>query len=310
MLVDRGADAAPEHLLVRDLPRLVGPGDVMVLNDTRVLPARLELRRATGGTAEVLLLEDRGDGSWEALVRPGRRIRPGCELCGPEGLRVVVNQDLGNGRRVVHAEGPTSLQAALARAGQVPLPPYIAEPLQDPERYQTVYSRRAVSIAAPTAGLHLTPDLLDQVKAAGAGLVKVELAIGIDTFRPISVERVEEHPIHSECYRVSPEVMRRCSSADRVIAIGTTTVRALETVAATGRLSGRTDLFIRGNFDFKVVDVLLTNFHLPRSSLLVMIEAFIGPRWRELYRTALVEDYRFLSFGDAMLLERHAARGR
>lgn len=310
MLVDRGAGAPPEHLRVRDLPRLLGPGDLVVLNDTRVAPARLEMTRATGGRAELLLLEDRGDGSWEALVRPGRRLRPGTELCGPLGLRAVVTKDLGHGRRVVKATAGASLQVALRRAGKVPLPPYIAEPLGDPERYQTVYSRRAASTAAPTAGLHLTSDLLERTEAAGAELARIELVIGIDTFRPISAERVEDHPIHSECYCVAPEVMRRCCSASRVIAVGTTTVRALEAAAATGRLAGRTDLFIRGEYDFRVVDVLLTNFHFPRSSLLVMIEAFVGPRWRELYATALADDYRFLSFGDAMLLDRHAPQDR
>jgi len=186
----------------------------------------------------------------------------------------------------------------------VPLPPYIHEPLPDPERYQTVYAAVPGSTAAPTAGLHLTPAVLDRCRQRGVGLATVDLAIGLDTFRPVTAERAEDHVIHSEPYRVPAETMAAVRDARRVVAVGTTTVRALETAAATGELEGRSRLFIHGDYRFQVVDVLLTNFHQPRSTLLLLLDAFIGPRWRELYEVALAEGYRFLSFGDCMLVTR------
>lgn len=306
LLVDGGPDRAPQHLTVADLPTLVRPGDLLVVNDTRVLPARLLLRKPTGGEVEVLLLEPVADG-WEALVRPSRKVAPGTVLTprdGTDGLEVEVGADLGEGRRHVRLHTLHDEIAAIERHGRVPLPPYVHEHLDDPERYQTVYADRPASVAAPTAGLHLTPAVLDGCTAAGAAIAPVELVVGIGTFRPITADRVEDHVMHAEQYRVPPETVAACDAAERVIAVGTTTVRALESAAASGELEGRTEIFIHGDHPWRVVDVLLTNFHVPRSSLLAMIDAFVGPRWRDLYATALGEGYRFLSFGDAMLLQR------
>ena len=306
LLVDEGAGQDPSHRHVRDLPQLVGRGDVLVVNTTRVLPARLRARRPTGGAAEVLLLEpcDDGDGTWEALVRPSAKIGPGTRLAVADDLAVVVGEDRGEGRRVVEVEHPagTVLLDLLERHGEVPLPPYITTALGDPERYQTTYARQPGSVAAPTAGLHLTADVLAGVRAAGASLAEVELVVGLGTFRPIAADKVEDHHMHAERYRVPEATLQACDAAERVVAVGTTTVRALESAVATGALEGRTELFIHGDRPFAVVDALLTNFHQPRSSLLVLVEAFVGPRWRALYATALAGGYRFLSFGDAMLL--------
>lgn len=310
MLVDRGAGVEPDHRTVADLPGLLGPGDVVVVNTTRVLRARLHLRKATGGAVEVLLLEPQDDGRWEALVRPGRRVPPGTILA-PEAdtgpvLQVEVGEILEEGRRLVRLVTDDPV-AALEAHGAVPLPPYITEPLGDPDRYQTVYADQPGSVAAPTAGLHLTDRVLDGVRAAGAEVVGVDLWVGLGTFRPISVDRVEDHEMHTERYQVPEATWAACEGADRVVAIGTTTVRALESAAATGSLAGRTDLFLHPGSRPAVVDVLLTNFHLPRSSLLVLVEAFAGPHWRDLYATALEQGYRFLSFGDCMLLGRDGA---
>lgn len=304
LLVDlRSLPAGPVHARVRDLPRWLGPGDLLVVNETRVIPARLRARRATGGRAEVLLLERRDDGTWEALVRPGGRLRAGERLDVGPGLAVVIGDRLDGGSRLVRIEADDE-EEALARWGEVPLPPYIREPLDDPERYQTVYARRPGSVAAPTAGLHLTGELLDACRARGVEVATVELAVGLDTFKPVTAERPEEHRMHTERYAVPAATMAACAAARRVVAVGTTTVRALETAAATGALAGRTGLFIHGDFRFRVVDVLLTNFHQPRSTLLMLLDAFIGDRWRALYELALDRGYRFLSFGDAMLVER------
>jgi len=307
LLIDGGPGRPPRHGRMGDLPTLVGPGDVVVVNTTRVLPARLLLTRSTGGAVEVLLLEpaaEHGPGAWEALVRPSRKVPPGTTLHAGPDLAVVVCDDLGEGRRVVEPVlGPgVDLLDALARHGVVPLPPYITTPLADPERYQTTYAREPGSVAAPTAGLHLTPALLDGVRARGARVEAVELAVGLGTFRPIATGTVEEHHMHAERYRVPEATMEACRAASRVVAVGTTTVRALEAAAETGHLEGRTDLFIHGDRPFAVVDALLTNFHQPRSSLLVLVATLIGPRWRGLYEEALAEGYRFLSFGDAMFL--------
>jgi S-adenosylmethionine:tRNA ribosyltransferase-isomerase len=305
LLVDGGPDRPPRHGTIRDLPQFVGPGDVVVVNTTRVLPARLRLRRAGGGAAEVLLLEPYdGPDRWEALVRPSRRLPAGARLEVSEQLAVVVGEDLGEGRRLVELErgAGVDLLDELEAHGEVPLPPYITAELADPERYQTTYADRPGSVAAPTAGLHLTPELLDRVRATGARIEPVELMVGLGTFRPIAADRVEDHVMHAERYRVPEATLSACEEAERVVAVGTTSVRALESAAATGRLEGRTHLFIHGDRPFAVVDALLTNFHQPRSSLLVLVEAFVGPRWRGLYEEALAYGYRFLSFGDAMFL--------
>jgi S-adenosylmethionine:tRNA ribosyltransferase-isomerase len=307
LLVDMGD--GPQHLTVADLATLVGPGDLLVVNDTRVLPARLRLRRDTGGAVEVLLLEpvDRADtdsaGRWLALVRPSRRVPCGTSLSAGDDLVVTVEDDLGDGRRVVRLDAPDGVLSAVSHHGEMPLPPYLTTPLDDPERYQTVYSDRPASAAAPTAGLHLTEEVLDDCRAAGARIERLELVVGLDTFRPVTVENLDDHEMHTEAYSVPPATLDACREADRVIAVGTTTVRALESVSANGP-TGRTDLFIRPGYEFGVVDVLMTNYHLPGSTLLVMLEAFVGPRWRDLYALALAEGYRFLSFGDAMFVSR------
>jgi S-adenosylmethionine:tRNA ribosyltransferase-isomerase len=256
----------------------------------------------------VLLLEPcRGtvqSEEWVALVRPGRRVRTGTELTADADLDVEIGGDAGDGRRYVRLRprGGTRVLEALERSGTVPLPPYITEPLADPSRYQTVYADRPGAVAAPTAGLHLTPGLIERIRAAGARIEPVELVVGLGTFRPIEVEQVEHHRMHAERYRVPAATMAACDTAARVVAIGTTSVRALESAAELGALEGSTDLFLHGERAPKVVDALLTNFHLPRSSLLALVESFVGPRWRRLYAEALREGYRFLSFGDAMLL--------
>jgi len=306
LLVAVDPGGAPGHAAVRDLPALLRPGDLMVVNDTRVLPARLALRKASGAKTEVLLLEPVGPtpDHWEALVRPGRRLAPGTILRAPSGEAVVeVGDRLGDDgtRRVRLLVEPWSF-------GEVPLPPYLHRPLEDPERYQTVFASRPGSVAAPTAGLHLTHALLEACRDRGIGLATVELVVGLDTFRPVTVDDPAAHVMHTEAYRVPSSTWEACRSTraagGRVVAVGTTTVRSLESAAASGRLEGRTDLFIRAGFTFEVVDVLLTNFHLPRSTLLLLVEAFTGERWRELYRLGLAQGYRFLSFGDAMLLGR------
>ncbi len=306
LLVDRGPNTGVEHRHVRDLPQLLQRGDLLVVNDTRVLPARLGLHRSTGGQVEVLLLERRNDTAtkWAALVRPSRKIAVG-EVVSAGPLQVRVGERLDDtGQREVEILGDDPL-GAIQQHGQLPLPPYITDRPDDPDRYQTVYARRAASAAAPTAGLHFTDDLLARLADAGVGLARVDLVVGLDTFRPVAVEDPADHPMHTEAYRVPPETIEALAKATRVVAVGTTSARALESYGATGEAFGRTNLFIRRPYPWKYVDVLMTNFHLPRTTLLLMIDAFIGPRWRDLYETALANDYRFLSFGDAMLLERN-----
>lgn len=302
LLVDRGPDAEPEDRTVADLADLLAPGDLLVVNDTRVIPARLHLRKATGGQAEVLLAERTGERAWTALVRPARRLPSGTVLHQGDEAVVVVGADLGKGRRQVELLGDEDPLALVERLGEVPLPPYITAELADPERYQTVFAARPGSAAAPTAGLHLTPAVLDRCRAAGIAAATVDLEVGLGTFGPMRSEAVEDHEMHHERYSVPEATVEAIGSARRVVAVGTTVVRTLESWARTGQAHASTDLFIRRGHDFAVVDVLLTNFHVPRSSLLVLVDAFVGPRWRDLYATALARGYRFLSFGDAMLL--------
>lgn len=308
LLVDRGA-AAPEHRHVRDLPELLGDGDLLVVNETLVIPARLRLHRATGGAAEVLLLEpvDGEQQSWEALVRPARKLRVGEQLFGADGVAVVEvgrRRSSGDTFTVALLGGSDPLQT-LARYGEMPLPPYITTALEHPERYQTVYASPPGSAAAPTAGLHLTPQVLRTLDDRGIETAKVELVVGLDTFQPVSEPDPREHLIHTERFRVPADVLHRAREARRVVAVGTTAVRALETAASTGKLEGRTDLFVHRGYKWQLVDLLMTNFHLPRTTLLMMVDAFVGPRWRRLYADALAAGYRMLSFGDAMLLDRH-----
>jgi S-adenosylmethionine:tRNA ribosyltransferase-isomerase len=269
------------HRRFGDLPEELGEA-LVVVNDTRVVPARIPIERPSG---EVLLLERVGDGLWEGLARPTRRLRAGRRY-GP----VELVEHLGEGRWLLRLDGDP--------AGEVPLPPYIGEPLDDPERYQTVYAREAGSAAAPTAGLHFTPELLGSLDVE-----RVTLHVGLDTFRPVSVDTLEEHELHGERYEVAQSAWERIRAAERVAAVGTTSVRVLETLARGAPLAGRTSLFVTPGFEFRRVDALLTNFHLPRSTLLALVMAFAGvEETRRLYRLAVEERYRFYSFGDAMLV--------
>jgi S-adenosylmethionine:tRNA ribosyltransferase-isomerase len=285
LLVYRRESATIEHAHFSDLPVLLRD-ELVVVNDSRVVPARLRLRRASGGAVEVLLLEPAaGDAVWEALARPTRRLRAG-ERLGP----VELLEPLGDGRWLIRLDGEPN--------GETPLPPYIREPLDDPERYQTVYAREPGSAAAPTAGLHFTTAVL-----ADLAPYRVTLHVGLDTFRPVAGSRLEEHVLHGERYEVAADTWRRIADARRVLAVGTTTVRVLETVARTGALRGRTTLFVTPGFTFRRVDALLTNFHLPRSTLLALVMAFVGiEETREIYRAAVDQRYRFYSFGDAMVV--------
>ena len=336
LLIDRGPDRQPEHSRVAALAAEVGPGDVVVINTTRVRPARLVVRRSTGGAGEVLLLSPL-DGSatrWEALVRPSAKLRPGdvlrpqSEPTGRDGFHVRLEAYDGEGRWVVElgieaADGSAldgtaldeAAEAALAEYGVMPLPPYLDDRPRNPERYQTVFADRPGSAAAPTAGLHLTRDVLDAVVEAGARVVSIDLEVGLGTFRPMTADRVEDHAMHGERYRIDPEAWDAIRAAHdpstpgSVLAVGTTTLRALESAARSGELTATTELFLHRGAEFLVVDRLMTNYHLPRSSLLVLIDAFIGPRWTTLYERALASGYRFLSFGDATLLDRRPQPG-
>ena len=281
LLVYERQTGAVRHRTFAELPEEIG-GRLVVVNDTRVVPARIPITSPRG---EVLLLERREDGTWEALARPTRRLRAG-RWYGP----VELLEHLGEGRWHVRLEGEP--------AGETPLPPYITEPLTDPTRYQTVYAREPGSAAAPTAGLHFTPELLAQLDPE-----RVTLHVGLDTFRPVTQERLEEHEIHGERYEVEREAWERIRAAESVLAVGTTTVRVLETLARGGPLAGRTELFVTPGFEFRRADALLTNFHLPRSTLLALVMAFAGiEETRRLYELAIEERYRFYSFGDAMLI--------
>jgi len=308
LLVDRGSEA-PDHLHVRDLPELLREGDLLVVNDTKVIPARLRLRRTSGGAAEVLLLEPTVDPrTWEAMIRPARKLRRGEQLVDDDGEALVrIGNRIDDGDTwEVSLVGDIDPLTLLYKHGEMPLPPYIGVELTEPDRYQTVYAAEPGSAAAPTAGLHFTPELLEVIAGRGIEVARVELVVGLDTFKPVVVDDPAQHVMHSERYHVDPAVLEQCRQARRVVAVGTTTVRALES-AALGELGGRTRLFINRPYDWKVVDLMMTNFHLPRTTLLMMIDAFIGERWRRLYENAIAEGYRFLSFGDAMLLDRRAA---
>jgi len=286
LLVYDRTTGAVRHRLFAELREELARGELTVVNDTRVVPARLRLRRPSGGEAEVLLVERLGEnGLWEGLARPSRRLRPGDRL-GP----VELLERLGEGRWRLRLEGEP--------AGETPLPPYIVEPLEEPGRYQTVYARDSGSAAAPTAGLHFTPALLERLDVE-----RVTLHVGLDTFRPVAATDLADHRLHGERYSVEPEAWERIRAAERVLAVGTTTVRTLETLARGGPLAGRTELFVRPPFAFGRVDALLTNFHLPRSTLLALVMAFAGiEETKELYRLAIAERYRFYSFGDALLV--------
>lgn len=294
-----------------DLPSLLRRGDLVVVNETRVRAARLTgKRRDTGGVVELLVLTGRPDGLWEALARPSRRLRPGIVI-EMEGLSATVMEGPTDGMVAVDLEAP-DVEAAIAAAGDVPLPPYFKGTLGDSARYQTMFARSVGSAAAPTAGLHFTPEVVEGLEVAGVGMASIDLHVGIDTFRPIATPEIEHHEMHSEWCAIPEttasaiEDVRR--GGGRVVAIGTTVVRALESFAnddGTVRAAeGDTDLFLKPGDRFRVVDALVTNFHVPGSTLVVLVAAFMGERWREAYQVALERGYRFLSFGDAMYAER------
>ncbi len=301
------------HLHFYDLPSLLRPGDALAVNNTRVIPARLIGQRETGGACELLLLTQVRYKVWEALARPGKRMKPGSLLSFGDGrLTARVLEDLGEGKKTVEfsCEGP--FEAALDQLGEMPLPPYIHEHLEDKERYQTVYARQEGSAAAPTAGLHFTPELLEKIREMGVDVVPLLLHVGLGTFRPVQVENIEDHVMHSEYYEVTEDSAARLNRArergGRIVAVGTTSVRTLESVAAEdGRVQARngwTNIFITPGYKFKAVDALVTNFHLPGSTLLMLVSAFMGrERALDAYRTAVKEEYRFFSFGDAMFIE-------
>ena len=368
------AGAGVEHSRVADLPELLREGDVVVVNNARVLPARMKLWKATGGEVEVLALRPLGggqagssgegfsaevsweqgcdmtgssvsgkwgavggidaSGGWEALVRPSRRVPSGTVLHLADGRPVLrVGERLDEGKREIFPLEGETLEELMSQTGQVPLPPYIHTPLEDSERYQSIYARDATAAAAPTAGLHLTQRVLDGLAAKGIPVCALNLAVGLGTFRPITEDDIADHHIHTEEYHIPNETWQACQmtkqQGGRVVAIGTTVVRALETAhskaycpqetatetqevaskqvsesSETSHLHGESDLYITPGYRFGMVDVLMTNFHLPKSTLLVLLAAFMGTRWRELYEVALSDGYRFLSFGDAMLVER------
>ena len=308
LLVDNGT-LSPGHKHVSDFLEFCRDGDVMVVNDTKVIPARVRLLRQTGGGAEVLLLERHSSerNTWEALVRPAKRLRLGEILYASDGtarVRIGERTVAGDTFLVELLAGDNSVEELLVRYGEMPLPPYITTKLSQPDRYQTIYANRPASAAAPTAGLHFTETLLDALRKHGVKILTVDLTVGLDTFAPVSHSDPRDHPMHTESYHVGAEILEQCRVAKRVIAVGTTATRALESAATTGVLTGRTNMFISRGYEFKIVDLLLTNFHMPRTTLLMLVDAFVGSRWQSLYATAIQEKYRMLSFGDAMLLDR------
>ena len=301
MVVDVANNSITHHTF-RDLPDFLRPGDALVLNETKVLPARIEARKPTGGGVELLFLRDLGPdggGAWEVLARPSKRLRPGLVLTAG-GERLTLMKSLGDGHWVVSG---SDLLGLLRRSGRMPLPPYIRPTPETEERYQTVYARKEGSAAAPTAGFHFTERVLDDAERTGAGIARITLHVGVGTFMPVRTERLEEHTMHAEHYSVPQEAAEVVRGARRVVAAGTTVARTLETWAATGEPEGESELFVYPGYRWLVVDTLLTNSHLPRSTLLAMVMSFAGEELvREAYATALRERYRFYSFGDAMLL--------
>ena len=311
MLLDK-TTGATEHRHFYELPGLLRAGDCLVLNDSRVLPARLFGRRPTGGAVEVLLLTDKGDRCWECLVRPGKKARPGDRLIFGDGeLEAQILDVLEGGNRLIRFDYEGIFLETLERLGRMPLPPYIHEELRDAERYQTVYSREPGSAAAPTAGLHFTPELLDEIRAKGVETAFVTLHVGLGTFRPVKEEDIESHDMHAE-FCMIPEAAARAVNAakergGRVVCVGTTSLRTVESFAdERGYLkptSGWTDIFIYPGYRFKCVDALITNFHLPESTLVMLVSALAGREHvLNAYAEAVREKYRFFSFGDAMFI--------
>lgn len=319
LVIDRRTDRLA-HRSFRDLGEYLNPGDLLVVNDTRVRPARLEgVKEPTGAHLELLLLQEEEPDIWTALVRPSQRIRPGTRLrCAQGQVRAEALERTAAGWRLRFTP-PGELRKVLPLIGQVPLPPYIKTPLEDPNLYQTVFAEQEGSAAAPTAGLHFTLEMIAQLQAQGVRIAALTLHIGLDTFRPIQTEEVEDHPIHSEFCEIRPATAAAINATraagHRVVAVGTTTVRALESAARPGGGEGRkgpwqvrpyqewTRLFITPGYEFRIVDALLTNFHHPRTTLMALVSAFAGPeRIQRAYAEAIGQRYRFLSFGDAMLI--------
>ena len=302
-----------EHRHFYNLPEYLHPGDCLVMNDSRVLPARLIGTRPSGGSVELLLLRDLGENRWECLSRPGRKTRPGQEILFGDGeLKAIVESVTDGGNRIVRFEYQGIFLEILEKLGRMPLPPYIKAELQDPERYQTVYSRELGSAAAPTAGLHFTEELLDRIREKGVAIVDILLHVGLGTFRPVKVENISEHTMHSEHYVLPQEtadlINETKQNGGRVIAVGTTSCRTLESVAtARGKIEaaeGNTDIFIYPGYTFKCIDALVTNFHLPESTLIMLVSALAGREHvLHAYEVAVRERYRFFSFGDAMFID-------
>ncbi len=312
LLVYDRASGKIEHRHFYDIVDYLRPEDALVINDTRVIPARLYGVRSGGGACELLLLKQLGPKRWESLVRPGNKLMPGKSVSIGEGRMTAHVVDMApGGGRVIDFECEGTFEEALDELGEMPLPPYIHEKLTDPGRYQTVYARENGSAAAPTAGLHFTKELLERVRQKGVDIVPVLLHVGLGTFRPVKVENIEEHEMHSEYYEVSTEAAQRILAArqrgGRVIAVGTTSVRTLESASAqSGTLApsrGNTQIFIKPGYQFKCVDALITNFHLPGSTLIMLVSALMGREEAlRVYNVAVQEKYRFFSFGDAMLI--------
>lgn len=311
MVLHRDTDQI-EHRHFYDVIDYLNPGDVLVINETRVIPARLFGERAGGGACEVLLLRQLGPKRWETLVKPGKKLKPGAEITfGGGRLRARIAETTDVGGRIVDFDCDGTFEAALDELGEMPLPPYIHERLEDKERYQTVYAKQEGSAAAPTAGLHFTPELLDRIREKGVDVVPVLLHVGLGTFRPVKTENVEEHEMHSEYFEVTAEAAARINAArergGRVVAVGTTSVRTLESASTDDGVlqarSGWTNIFITPGYRFKMVDALITNFHLPESTLVMLVSAFYSREGTlAAYEEAVREKYRFFSFGDAMLL--------
>ncbi|CAM3902008.1 MULTISPECIES: tRNA preQ1(34) S-adenosylmethionine ribosyltransferase-isomerase QueA [Geobacillus] len=313
MVLDKRTGAI-RHETFRNIISYLNPGDCLVLNDTRVMPARLYgEKEETGGTVEVLLLKHLDGDRWETLVKPGKRVKPGTKLTfGGGKLQAVCLDTLEHGGRVLEFSYDGLFYEVLAELGEMPLPPYIKEKLDDPERYQTVYAREIGSAAAPTAGLHFTEELLDAIREKGVHIVFITLHVGLGTFRPVQVDEVEKHDMHAEFYQMSEETAETLNrvreQGGRIIAVGTTSTRTLETVAGkhNGRFvaeSGWTDIFIYPGYEFKGIDGLVTNFHLPKSTLIMLVSALAGrENILHAYQVAVKERYRFFSFGDAMLI--------
>ncbi|WP_019639484.1 tRNA preQ1(34) S-adenosylmethionine ribosyltransferase-isomerase QueA [Paenibacillus fonticola] len=308
------ASGAIQHHIFPEILEYLQPGDTLVLNDTRVIPARLfGMKQNTGAKAEVLLLKNLGHDRWEALVKPGKKLKTGAVITFGDELTATIESEGDMGERVLSFSYEGIFHEILDRLGQMPLPPYIKEKLDDRERYQTVYSKHEGSAAAPTAGLHFTQELLEQVRSKGADIAFVTLHVGLGTFRPMSVERVEDHVMHEEYYILTEETAQLLNETKarggRVIAVGTTSARTLETVAGqcgegpVRAMSGWTGIFIYPGYTFKLVDALLTNFHLPKSTLVMLVSAFTGREHiLNAYREAVEQKYRFFSFGDAMFI--------